>query len=99
MWLTCYYKYKWLTGGAQWEISAMSTLSDVILSNKWPFKLPFLKFQEYAMGKLPQTEDATKYSTFFEISRKENKNCMKLMNAKNLKIKSSRNKLIYTCSH
>ena len=51
------------------------------------------------MGKLPQMEDATKYSTFLEISRKENKNPMKLMNPQNLRIKSGKNKLIYTCSH
>ena len=51
------------------------------------------------MGKLPQMEDATKYSTFLKILRKENKNPMKLMNPWNPKIKSSRNKLIYTCSH
>ena len=51
------------------------------------------------MGKLPQMEGATKYSTFLKILRKENKKPMKLMNPRNPRIKSSKNKLIYTCSH
>ena len=51
------------------------------------------------MGKLPQTENATKYSTFLKILRKENKNPMKLMNPRDPSIKSSKYKLIYTCSH
>ena len=49
----------------------MSTLFDVTLNYKWPFELPFSKFQEYTMGKLSQMETATKYHTFLEILRKE----------------------------
>ena len=51
------------------------------------------------MGKLPQMENATKYSTFLKFLRKENKNPMKLMNPQDPRIKSSKNKLIYTHSH
>ena len=51
------------------------------------------------MGKLLSWENATKYSAFLKILRKDKMHPMKLMNPWNPKIQLDRNTIIYMCSH
>ena len=51
------------------------------------------------MGKLLSMGNATKYSAFLEILRKDHMNPMKFMHPQNPRIKLSRKTLIYMHSH